>query len=68
MSLKAEQAAAIEALFRENFEPLYRCANRMLRSPPLAEEAVQEAFLIAVTKYACSPSRRRTRTRASLPI
>lgn len=51
MSLKAEQAAAIEALFRENFEPLYRCANRMLRSPPLAEEAVQEAFLIAVTKY-----------------
>ena len=51
MSLKAEQAAAIEALFRENFEPLYRCANRMLRSPPLAEEAVQEAFLIAVTKF-----------------
>ena len=51
MSLKAEQAAAIEALFRENFEPLYRYANRMLRSPPLAEEAVQEAFLIAVTKY-----------------
>ena len=51
MSLKAEQAAAIEALFRENFEPLYRCANRMLRSPPLAEEAVQEAFMIAVIKY-----------------
>ena len=51
MSLQPEQAAVIEALFRENWEKLYRCANRMLRSPPLAEEAVQEAFVIAVMKY-----------------
>lgn len=51
MSLQPEQAAVIEALFRANWEALYRYANRMLRSPPLAEEAVQEAFLIAVTKY-----------------
>ena len=51
MSLQTEQTAAMEALFRENFEPLYRYANRLLRSPMLAEEAVQEAFLIAVTKY-----------------
>ncbi len=51
MALDQQQTAAIEALFRENWEALYRYANRMLRSPPLAEEAVQEAFMIAVIKY-----------------
>lgn len=51
MSLDAEQTAALEALFRAHWEPLYRYANRMLHAPSLAEEAVQEAFLLAVMKY-----------------
>jgi len=50
MSCCNPQSGRIEQLYQEMHDVLYSYAKNALDSPPLAEEAVQEAFCIACEK------------------
>ncbi len=50
MKLNERERKAIELLYVEMHDQLFRCARLMLNSNSLAEEAVQEAFRIACGK------------------